>query len=327
MNTKVLLLDTIDEAGVDIIRSFATLVDGRGYSYATLIDEIEKYDALVIKSGNRIDRTLIERAVKLKVIGRAGAGFDNIDMDAAMECGVQVVLSPDGNVNSVAEYVLCMSILLSHKLEQAHAGSRSNDFRRHTWQGRNLDQLNVGLVGLGKIGMGVARKLGPMCRSLLGFDPYAKDLAGLRETGLELFSDLDTMLGKCDIVSLHVPLTAETKHMFNRDRFSAMKKGCILINTARGGVIEQNDLLRAFAEERIASAALDTLDPDPNYSASGMETTYSHFLVHHPKVFYTPHIAAGTSDALREVAVRMANDMRKHLVFARTPDQECFPAV
>ncbi len=327
MNTKILLLDTIDEAGVDIIRSFATLVDGRGYSYATLMGEIEKYDALVIKSGNRIDRALIERAVKLKVIGRAGAGFDNIDMDAATERGVKVVLSPDGNVNAVAEYVLCMSLLLSHKLEQAHAGSRSNDFRRHTWQGRNLDQLTVGLVGLGKIGVGVARKLGPMCRKLLGFDPYAKDLAGLRGSRLTLFSDLDTMLGHCDIVSLHVPLTAETRHLFNRDRFNAMKHGSILINTARGGVVEQNDLLKAFADGRIASAALDTLDPDPNYSASGMETTYSHFLVHHPRVFYTPHIAAGTSDALREVAVSMANDMRKHLVVSHAPDLDLSPAI
>jgi len=314
MNTKVLLLDTIDDAGVDIIRSFATLVDGRKYCYATLMSEIDQYDGLVIKSGNRIDGELIARASRLKVIGRAGSGFDNIDMDAAREHDVKVVLSPDGNVSSVAEYVLCMSLLLCHKLNEAHAGSWSNDFRRHTWQGRNLEQLNVGLVGLGKIGAGVARKLKPMCRNVFGYDPYVKDRHALQASGLVLFSDLEGMLADSDIVSLHIPLTAETRHMFNHKLFKAMKRGCILVNSARGGVVEQNDLLKAFAEGQVSFAALDTLDPDPNYSATGMETTYSHFLVHHPKVFYTPHIAAGTSDALREVAVNMANNLREYLV-------------
>lgn len=320
MKPNILLLDTIAAEGVDMLREFADLTDGRGYSAAQIEACIERFDALVVKSGNRIERPLIERATRLKVIGRGGSGLDNIDMAAARERGITVIASPEGNVESVAEHVLAMAIFLAHKLDHAHRGSRVNDYRRATWQGRNLASLNVGVIGAGHIGRAVIGKLQPLCRQVYALDPHVKDWRAFEDKGVIVMHDLMALLPLCDVLTLHLPLLDSTRHMLDAEAFGRMREGTILINTARGEIIDDAALLAAMERGTVAAAGLDALHPDPPFNRHPAETDYHHPLVSHPQVFYTPHIAAGTQDALREVATHLARKMAQH--FAEHPVQD-----
>jgi D-3-phosphoglycerate dehydrogenase len=311
MRPKILLLDTIADEGMQALAEFAEITDGRSYSKETILQKIAQFDGLVIKSNNWITAEMMQRAVNLKVIGRAGSGTENIDLHAAAMHNIEVITSPEGNVCSVAEYALCMMLLLCHKLNEAHEGSRRNDFRRHAWQGRNLKNMTVGVIGMGHIGRGVITKVSALCKKILAYDPYANDAGGAIPVNFARVSSLEEIYEQADIISLHLPLTQETHRMLDRRAFSQIKKGCILINASRGQLIDDQALLEAFRNGTIEAAALDSLYPDPEYNKSPDETTYSHFLVNHPKVYYTPHIAAGTRDALRDVACNLANKMKQ----------------
>lgn len=313
MRPKILLLDTIADEGVAAIGEFATITDGRTYGKDRILEEIAQYDGVVIKSNNWITADIIEKASRLKVIGRAGSGSENIDLEAAAARNIRVITSPEGNVCSAAEYVLCMMIMLSHQLHEAHLGSRRNDFRRQVWQGRNIKELTLGVIGLGNIGQGVVAKTAPLCRQVIGYDPYVAELETAAPNFLQT-DDLNYLLQQADILTLHMPLTPETRKMFNRQLFAQVKKGCILINSSRGLLIDDEALLDAFKSGIISFAALDSLYPDPEYNRLPEDATYSHFLVHHPRVYYTPHIAAGTRDALRDVACNMVNKMKEVLI-------------
>lgn len=311
MRPKILLLDTIADEGMEALTEFADVTDGRSYSKETIIQKIAPFDGLVIKSNNWITAEMMQKAVNLKVIGRAGSGTENIDLQAAKLHNIEIITSPEGNVCSVAEYTLCMMLLLCHKLQDAHEGSGRNDFRRHVWQGRNLKNMVVGVIGMGHIGRGVITKVSPLCKKILAYDPYANDLAGAIPVNFARVSSLEEIYEQADIISLHLPLTQETHRMLNKHAFSQIKKGCILINASRGQLIDDHALLEAFRNGTVEAAALDSLYPDPEYNKLPEETTYSHFLVNHPKVYYTPHIAAGTRDALRDVACNLANKMKQ----------------
>ncbi|OMP77914.1 D-isomer specific 2-hydroxyacid dehydrogenase family protein [[Flexibacter] sp. ATCC 35208] len=314
MKPKILLLDTIADEGVAAIGEFAAITDGRTYDKKRILEEIAQFDGVVIKSNNWITADIIEKASRLRVIGRAGSGSENIDLEAAAAKNIQVITSPEGNVCSAAEYVLCMMILLSHQLHEAHLGSRRNDFRRQIWQGRNIKELTLGVIGLGNIGQGVVEKAAPLCKNIIGYDPYVDALKIATPENFSRTNHLTTLLQHADVLTLHMPLTPETRKMFNRQLFAQVKKGCILINSSRGLLIDDEALLEAFSDGRVSFAALDSLYPDPEYNRLPEDTTYSHFLVHHPKVYYTPHIAAGSRDALRDVACNMVNKMKEVLI-------------
>ncbi|MCW3465923.1 NAD(P)-dependent oxidoreductase [Chitinophaga nivalis] len=307
---QILLLDTIADKGTAAIREFAHIVDGRSWSQEEIRQRIAPFDGLVIKSNNWIGADLLRAAVNLKVIGRAGAGLDNIDVAEAAARNIEIICSPEGNVCSVAEYVICMAVLLGHQLQEAHEGSRRNDFRRHSWQGRNLQQMTVGIIGLGNIGRGVLEKIAPLCRHVYGYDPYVRQLNGPWDERFTMMEHLHEILQLSDIVTLHLPLTAETTDMFDDTAFSYMRPGSILINSSRGRIINDQALLKALKTGVVASCALDSLYPDPVYNKAPEDATYSHFFVHHPRVYYTPHIAAGTKDALEEVACNLARKMK-----------------
>lgn len=309
MKPRILLLDTIADEGTALLRRFATLDDGRGHDEAAILDEIGDYDGLVIKSGNHVTRPMFERATRLRVIGRAGSGLDNIDVAAAKDHRVTVIASPEGNACSVAEHVLATTILLAHRLEESRAGARANDFRRATWQGRNLANLDVGVVGAGHIGAAVVSKLAPLAKSVAVFDPYLTERRALEARGAAFVETLPALLSRSDVVSLSLPLTPETRHMLDDQAFAAMRDDTILVNTARGEIVDDDALLRAFDRGKVAAAALDVLAPDPPFNMAPEATRYRHRLVHHAKVYYTPHIAAGTRDALRDVAVALATKM------------------
>lgn len=307
---KILLLDTIAEEGMTSLQKFVDIIDGRGYTKEQILSEIPPCEGLLIKSNNWITGEVFEKATNLQVIGRAGSGTDNIDLEEAKKHNVEVICSPEGNVCSVSEYVVATSILLCHKLQESHNGSRRNDFRRHTWQGRNLQELVVGVIGLGNIGTGVVHKMAPLSKRVLGYDPYVTKPLANTPNNFELVDQLDQIFYESDIITLHLPLTKISEGLLDDIAFSKMKKGTILINSSRGKIINDRSLLTALKNGTVQAAALDSLFPDPQYNLAPEESTYSHFLVNHPKVYYTPHIAAGTKDALRDVACNLVDKMQ-----------------
>jgi phosphoglycerate dehydrogenase-like enzyme len=310
MKKRFLLLDTIGESGLKLFEEYADVADGRGFTKDRIIECIGEFDAVIIKSGNFIDADILRKAVKLKVIARAGSGTDSIDMSLIRSLGIELIRSPEGNACSVAEYVICMSILLGHKLLEANAGSGVNDFQRHKWQGRNLKSMTMAVIGLGVIGREVVRKAAPLCHKVIGYSnkTEAKGLDDL--PNFELSNNFRETLSECDILSLHIPLTGETTNLLNDTSFGYLKKGTVLINTSRGRVIDEKALLKALKTGVVQMAALDTLSAEPEFNTPGDDTTYSHFLINHPGVFYTPHIAAGTRDALEEVSVNLAKNVK-----------------
>lgn len=311
MRPRILLLDQIAEKGKEDFLKFSDVIDGCSLSKKEIHDIVKDFDGIIIKSGNIIDKQLLKKAVKLKFIARAGSGVDNIDLSLIDSQNIKLFTSPEGNADSVAEYTIGMMILLSHKLLEAHAGAKMNNFQRHMWQGRNIQELTVGIIGLGTIGEKVVSKMNCLVNSIIGYDPY-KCIASKYDKFKQI-DDLETLFRVSDIITLHVPLNNETEHLINLDNVHKIKRGCILINTARGKIVEENALLKAFEDGIINCAALDTLSPDPDYNKSLNLSTYSHFLINHPKVFYTPHIAAGTKDALEEVSINLSHKIKEFL--------------
>ncbi|MET7620503.1 NAD(P)-dependent oxidoreductase [Streptomyces sp. NPDC005408] len=311
MRPKLLMLDTIALDAVERLREFADVDDGRQYPPALVSQRIGEYDGLIIKSGNRIGRDLLSRAKRLKVIGRAGSGTDNIDLDTAHEMGVTVITSPAGNACSVAEYVVCTALLLCHQFIDAHRGAQHNDFRRASWQGRNLAALTVGVVGTGHIGLAVIEKLVPLAGRVLASGSSSVHRRAVEDRGAGYVDDLAVLLGSSDIVTLHVPLTDATRRLLDATAFARMRPGTLLINSARGELIDDEALLTALRTGTVGAAALDTVHPDPPFGQPPEYCQYSHYWVHHPRVFYTPHIAAGTQDALQDVASRLVDALER----------------
>lgn len=307
---KVLVLDTIADAGIQKLKKFAEIIDGRALDFEQIKKAISPCQGIVLKSNNWITKDILENAPQLKVIGRAGSGTENIDLKEAEKRNIRVICSPEGNVTSVAEYVISTSILLLHQLHEANAGSKRNDFRRHIWQGKNLHNCVIGVIGLGNIGKGVVEKMAHLSKEVIGFDPFFTGENHTFPDNFRQVQNIDEIYKVSDVITLHLPLTNESEYMLNDHVFSLMKPGVILINSSRGRLIDDQALLNALDCGKVAAAALDSLYPDPEYNKKPEQSTYSHFWINHPKIFYTPHIAAGTVDALTEVAVNLVEKMK-----------------
>jgi len=257
-----------------------------------LLEAIGGYEALIVRSRTRVDAQIIERGRKLRVIGRAGTGLDNIDLEAARRAGIAVLNTPGANANAVAELTIGLIIALARRLPEAFSSDKKP--KSYGWE---LKGKTLGIIGLGRIGSGVARLAHAFGMRLLGYDIIAE--AGPK--GLEIARvDLKKLLVESDVISLHVPLTDDTKHMINAEALSVVKEGTFLVNTARAEVVDEAELLKALDEGKIAGYATD-LCKDERLRA-------------HPKVICTPHIGAQTKEAQRraglEIAERVAAMLR-----------------
>jgi len=308
---KTLLLDRIHESGINLLRTFSAVEEGWTYPYEQVFDIIEDYDAIIIKSNNKITRELILRATNLKVIGRAGSGVDNVDLESANQRGIQVITSSEGNAVSVSEFIISLILMFSHRILESHNAARANDFRRDIWMGRNLASMKVGVLGLGVIGSCLVEKLEHLSFKTYGFDYKQRGTHLGKVTNFKLCHNLEDFFSKIDVLSINIPLCQSTTHIISNNYFSIMKKGIILINTARGKIIDNSALMEAIDEGIVSYAGLDVLDVEPPFHIHPLKCTYSHPLINHPRIFYTPHIAAGTADALSEVAINLINKMKK----------------
>jgi D-3-phosphoglycerate dehydrogenase len=298
---KVLVVDSIAEEGLAYLRVHGFEVDELVRPKAeVLYAHIGAYDALITRSLTPVTPELLRHAPRLKIVGRAGVGVDNIDVDACSRRGVVVVNAPYGNVVSAAEHTVGMLLALVRHIPQAHHRLTSGEWNRNFY-GAELFRKTIGVVGLGKVGSRVAARLRAFETRILVYDPYVPE-ARARELGATL-TDLATVLRESDVVTFHTPLTAETDNMLTARELATMKSGVRIVNCARGGIVNEADLLAALEADHVAGAAIDVWTEEPPRSDTLRR------LIQHPRMIVTPHLGANSSEAQVNVALDVARQL------------------
>ena len=292
---RVLVRESIAEAGIDLLRErFDVDVDSDG----DLAERIGDYDALIVRSSTKVTRELIERAGRLKVIGRAGVGVDNVDLDAATERGIIVANAPQSTVISAAEHTIGLLLALSRNIPQAHAALKAGRWERSRYGGLELAGKTLGLVGFGRIGQQVARRAAGLEMRVLAFDPHvAPDR--FRSLGVDRVSSLDALLAEADFVSLHATLTPETHGMIGAEQLARAKDGVRIVNASRGELIDEDALAGALRSGKVRGAALDVFSAEP----------YTGELLELDSVIVTPHLAASTAEAQDRAGIIVAEQV------------------
>ena len=294
----VLVADPIVEEGLALLRPHARVETVAGDRDA-LTRRLPAATALLVRSETRVTADLLESAKCLRVIGRAGAGVDTIDVDAATARGIVVVNAPGGNAVAAAEHALALMFALARRVAAADASMKRGEWSRGAYVGSELTGKTLGLVGLGRVGSEVARRALGLEMRVLVYDPYVPDERA-RHLGLEP-AELDDLLGQSDIVSLHVPLTEATRGILNAERIARMRRGAFLVNCARGGLVIDAALLAALDEGHLGGAGIDVYAQEPVFSDDP--------LPHHPRVVATPHLGASTVEAQANVAAQVAAEV------------------
>ena len=297
-NWKILITDGLNAKGQTILNAGAQADDQTGISVEQLLEVIGDYDALIVRGRTKVTSAVFEAASKLKVVGRAGVGVDNIDLAAAQSSGVTVVNAPTATSIAVAEHTLAMMLSLVRHVARADSSMKSGLWEKKNLVGSELNGKVLGIIGMGNIGSGVAQRGAAFGMSILGYDPFL-DEAAISQRGAEPVA-LNALYARSDFISLHIPLTPETRGIINGQTIGLMKRGAYLICAARGGVIDETALLNALESGQIAGAALDVFSSEP----PGLTA-----LVAHPNVVATPHIGAQTAEAQVRAAVDIAEEV------------------
>lgn len=298
---KILIADRLDPSGIEILRTAAEVDDRAGIAADELLEIIAAYDALIVRGRTKVGAPVIEAAANLKVVGRAGVGVDNIDLAAAQRRGVIVVNAPTATTVAVAEHTLALLFALMRHIPRADATMKAGLWEKKSLVGEEVRGKTLGVIGMGQIGSAVAWRAAALGMDVLGYDPYL-DAETLLQRGAQPV-DLDELFARADVISLHVPLTPETRDLINGQSIARMKRGVRLICAARGGVLDETALLHALESGQVAGAALDVFATEP----PGLTA-----LVAHPKVIATPHIGAQTAEA----QVRAAQDIAQEVLAA-----------
>ena len=302
---KVLLLDGIDPAGVAIIEqcnSIEAIVRDK-ISRDQLLSVVADADAIVVRSGTAVDRELIQKAKQLRVIGRAGVGVDNVDVDAATERGVLVMNSPGGSTTTTAEHTIAMLFALARNIPQACKTLKNRQWEKNKFKGIELSGKTLGVIGLGRIGSEVARKCQAIGMKVVAFDPYINPDAHL-SSGLQLV-ELQQLFQQADFITVHVPMSENTRNLINKSTIAGMKDGVRLLNCARGGIINERDLYDALKSGKVAGAAFDVFEVEPNTESPLLEL--DNFIA-------TPHLGASTIEAQRKVSEDICRQVCDYLV-------------
>jgi D-3-phosphoglycerate dehydrogenase / 2-oxoglutarate reductase len=296
---KVLVSDPVDDAGIEILSQVAEVDIKTGLSPEELTKIIGQYDALMIRSGTQVTKEVIEAADKLKIIGRAGVGVDNINVPSATRKGIVVVNSPEGNTIAAAEHSLAMMLSLSRHIPDANASVKAEKWERNKFMGTEVYKKTLGVVGLGKIGSHVATAAKAMGMKILAYDPFISQERA-NQLGCKLV-DLNIIFSESDYITLHVPKTKETANLVNAETLAKMKPNARIINCSRGGIIDEDALYDALKEGRIAGAALDVFSSEPLGESKLRELD---------NIILTPHLGASTAEAQVNVAIDVAEQIR-----------------
>lgn len=294
---KIIVTDKMAPNGIEYLRSRGFEVDTPfGISQEELVKVIGDYDAIIVRSATKVRGEVLDKAVKLKVAGRAGNGVDNIDVAECTRRGIFVVNTPEGNTNAAAELTIGMVFAVFRNIPQAYRAAKSRDFRRNRFVGEELEGKTAGVIGLGKIGSIVARRLKYLGMNVVGYDPYISD-DRIRKLGVTRMETLDDLMKVSDVITIHIPKTPESKNLIGRHELSLCKKGVRIVNVARGGMIDEEALYDAIVSGHVAGAALDVLEVEPNFNKAPEDQDYWNKLLDLDQVIYTPHLGASTKEA------------------------------
>ncbi len=295
---KILVSDPLTPEGVTLLQQHARVDQVNGLNEAELVAIIGSYDALVVRSGTRVTAPVIDAGKKLKVIGRAGVGVDNIDVNRATERGIIVINAPEGNTISTAEHTIAMLTSLARNIPEAHSTLKAGRWERNRFMGVELNKKMLGIVGLGRVGGEVAKRARAMGMSVIAYDPYI-DSEQVEKVGAAPVP-LEELFRSADFITLHLPYNKSLHHLIGAAEIAMMKPGVRLINCARGGLIDENALYQALVEGKVAGAALDVFESEPPLENP---------LLGLPGVVVTPHLGASTMEAQVNVAVQVAEQV------------------
>ena len=313
MSPRVLVRESISDAGVDFLRSrFDVDVD----SESPLEDIVALYDAIVVRSATKLTADVIDRAVNLKVIGRAGVGVDNVDVEAATRRGIIVANAPESTVVSAAEHTIGLLVALARNIPQAHAALKQGRWERKTYGGIELAGKTLGVLGFGRIGQQVARRALGLGMRAVAYDPYVS-AERFRELGVERLETPEEVYGAAEFLTLHLPLTDDTRRSIDANAFARMRDGVRLVNAARGDLVDEDALLEALRSGKVAGAALDVFSSEP----------YTGPLLELDNVVVTPHLAASTGEAQDRAGVIVAEQVAAALEGGLVTNAVNIPAI
>src|SRR5947208_708218 len=307
ISPKVLIADSISQRGVDEL----TRDDMLDVSVQTklspvkLIEIIPEFAALIVRSETKVTGEVLNAAKKMRVVGRAGVGVDNVDVETATRRGVLVLNAPGGNTVSTAEHAFSLLLCVARKIPQADASLRGKKWSRKDFEGVELYNKTLGVIGMGRIGSELSRRAIAFGMRVVAYDPYLSATRA-RSLQVELVDELDDLLASADFISLHTPLTTETRHILDAARLQRTKRGVRIINCARGGLIDENALLKALQDGHVAAAALDVFETEPLPADSLLRGA--------PNLVLTPHLGASTAEAQESVGIEIAHSIRAALL-------------
>jgi D-3-phosphoglycerate dehydrogenase len=305
---NVVVCDPISPKGIALFQSqpeFKVTVLDKRLPEAELLPVVAEAQALVVRSETKITRKVIEAAPRLKVVGRAGVGVDNVDVEAATQRGIVVMNTPSGNTISTAELTFSMLLALARKIPQAHASMKAAEWNRKAFHGVEVYRKTLGVLGMGRIGTEVARRAMAFGMRVLAYDPYLS-VARAKALQVELIENLDEIFAASDFITVHMPMTEETRGMVNAAAFAKMKKGVRVLNCARGGIINEKDLYDAIKSGKVAGAALDVYETEPPAKEFALREL--------PQVIMTPHLGASTEEAQENVGIEVAEAISDYLL-------------
>ena len=305
---NVLICDPISPKGIEFFQNrpeFTVTVLDQRLKEEELLPMVTNVNAMVVRSETKITRKVMEAAPNLQVVGRAGVGVDNVDVEAATERGIVVMNTPGGNTISTAELTFSMLMALARRIPQAHGSMREGRWDRKAYQGMELYGKTLGILGMGRIGSEVAKRAIVFGMDVLAFDPYLSH-ARAKSLQVELVETLDDMLPRVDFLTVHMPKSEETAGMINRKVFAKMKQGVRILNCARGGIVKEADLIEAIQSKQVAGAALDVYESEPLPADSPLR--------HIPEIIMTPHLGASTKEAQENVGIEVAEAITEFLL-------------
>ena len=298
---KILITESIADESVKYLKDRGYEVEEYlGHTQEEIEEHIKGFDALIIRSATKVGEPLLANADCLKAVGRAGTGIDNIDVKACTEHGIIALNTPTANNIAAGELAVGLAFCVFRNICDANEGVHTGDFRRGNWTGYELEGKTVGIIGLGRIGSIVARKLKGIGMNAIAYDPYIP-AEKFDRLGVRRCQTLDELLMEADLITLHTPKTKETYNMIAKEQLYKCKRGVRIVNAARGGLINEQDLADALAEGQVAAAAIDVFDKEPSYNRKPGEQEFDNVLIHAPHCYITPHLGASTVEATAKV--------------------------
>ncbi|MDY6842503.1 MAG: phosphoglycerate dehydrogenase [Thermodesulfobacteriota bacterium] len=315
---KVLVSDSISEKGIKILKKIPEMkvVVHTKHTPEELGKLVEDCDALIVRSATKVTKDIIEKAKKLKVVGRAGSGLDNIDATAATKKGIVVMNTPGGNTITTAEHAISLLFALARKTPQANTSMKNGKWEKGKFVGTELNNKTLGVIGVGRIGSAVAERAKGLKMHVIAFDPFVtSEMASMMDVELVSFEKL---LAESHFITLHTPLTNETRGLLNKAAFAKMQTGVMIINCARGGIIDEDDLLEAIKAKKVAGVALDVFEKEPPAAKPLYEMD---------EVILTPHLGASTEEAQENVAIAIVEQIVNYLTKGEIQNATNVPSV